>query len=271
MNDQFDAFADSVGLDDLLAARDAFKAEIEAAYAHIDHARALHDATPFERGAGMYRTGFDALPRFRFHSAKQDDIYTAEKFVKGYDARAWQHLMQASGLTAYMSKEALEAWDQSVYEKTTPAFERALVVSRFDDLFLNRHAMLDSSVLSIYRRLSWNPLINQPTLLGSKIVLYGRVDTDVSIDTARTIDDLVGYMHVADERSQPDPRSAFMRFAHRPPISADGHEDDYIRVAGYRSGSLHVFFKRVDLIDRMNHAVAAAFPKAEPPPTRWNK
>ncbi|MGO4395296.1 DUF4942 domain-containing protein [Variovorax sp. M-6] len=110
-----------------------------------------------------------------------------------------------------------------------------------------------------------------PVLLGSKIALLGRAGMDVLSETARTIDDLVRCMHASEDRRQLDPRSGFMRFAHRPPVSADGHEDDYIRVEGYRSGSLHIFFKRVDLINRMNHAVAKAFRKAEPPPKRWNK
>lgn len=258
----------STNIDALLLKREKFVAEIKAAYAHIDAAKNIYEESELG-GQGIYRTSFLSLGTHRFTSFGSEKIPTQEDILKGFDAIAWKYLMSESGLQSFMSSPDLQAWSDSIYDKTTPSFELQNIQSTFEKLYSERGSMLERGVIAIYRGLSWDYKSNKPVKFGKKLVISGgRSSETIPNDISSQIDDLNRFMHVADGQPQPDHRNGFLvKHGSKLAINASGFNSPYFEVRGFKNGNLHVIFTNEELVSKMNEILAKHHPHALPAPS----
>ena len=111
--------------------------------------------------------------------------------------------------------------------------------------------------------------------LGKKIIienlLYrwsnGRVTLDCSGREA--LDDLVRPFYLLEGRNVPDFRSSigaqYGEFLGNGDNVGKLLEGEYFTVRGYQKGTVHIVFKRPDLVEKLNDIIARHYPGALPP------
>ena len=130
-------------------------------------------------------------------------------------------------------------------------------------------------LIDVYRKLSWDYRTNNPCRLGKKIIienlLYrwsnGRVTLDCSGREA--LDDLVRPFYLLEGRNVPDFRSSigaqYGEFLGNGDNVGKLLEGEYFTVRGYQKGTVHIVFKRPDLVEKLNDIIARHYPGALPP------
>lgn len=260
----------SISIENLLNQRAAFRERVLEAQESMRQARALYDAS----GIGKYgiydSVDFETLgmPGFS-HPRESMAIVSAEEMIRGFDAVAWRRLMHSSGLKTFMSSSRLAAWDQTIREKKAAEFTMENIQATFERLLGERENMMGEGIVSVFRGLSWSHKTNSPVKFGKKIILrsaFGYLIA-LSLDKTRLVDDLVRFFHVADGKPQPDHRDNFAALhTYRNAVEASAYESEYIEARGFLNGNLHIRFKRMDLVERMNEVIARQFPGALPAP-----
>ncbi|CSV61784.1 DUF4942 domain-containing protein [Shigella sonnei] len=131
------------------------------------------------------------------------------------------------------------------------------------------------SLIDVYRKLSWDYRTNNPCRLGKKIIienlLYrwsnGRVTLDCSGREA--LDDLVRPFYLLEGRNVPDFRNSigaqYGEFLGNGDNVGKLLEGEYFTVRGYQKGTVHIVFKRSDLVEKLNDIIARHYPGALPP------
>jgi len=249
----------SISIANLVNQRNAFVERVQAARASIGEAHDIFLASGFDRGGKhpeMYDMSFASISGFR-HAIQDDKIF--EMLISGYDAKAWDHLMHESGMLSFMSARDVVDWGQKIQNREIPALTMDSIKATFSELHLKRKQMMDDGIEQLYRALSWSHKTNSPVAFGKKIILNGR-NPWVYSQNRLHVDDLIRFMHVMDDKPQPDHRDNFAMLSDHQPVSE--FKSDYISIVGFQNGNLHVYFKRPDLVAKMNEVLASRYPSA---------
>lgn len=95
----------------------------------------------------------------------------------------------------------------------------------------------------------------------------GRVTLDCSGREA--LDDLVRPFYLLEERNVPDFRNSigaqYGEFLGNGDNVGKLLEGEYFTVRGYQKGTVHIVFKRPDLVEKLNDIIARHYPGALPP------
>ncbi|WP_431307514.1 DUF4942 domain-containing protein [Escherichia coli] len=95
----------------------------------------------------------------------------------------------------------------------------------------------------------------------------GRVMLDCSGREA--LDDLVRPFYLLEGRNVPDFRNSigaqYSEFSGTATMSVSCLEGEYFTVRGYQKGTVHIVFKRSDLVEKLNDIIARHYPGALPP------
>ncbi|QYG04038.1 DUF4942 domain-containing protein [Massilia sp. NP310] len=253
----------SISIANLVNQRNAFVERVNAARASIGEAREILRASGFDRGGRhpeMYEIELESISGFR-HAVQNDKVF--DMLISGYDAKAWDHLMHESGMLSFMSAKDVEDWGQKIQKREIPALTMDSIKATFSELHAKRKQMMNDGIEQLYRALSWSHKTNSPVAFGKKIILQGRNDWPCNRNRAH-VDDVIRFMHVMDGKPQPDHRDNFSMFSDFQPSSA--FQSDYVSVVGFQNGNLHVYFKRPDLVAKMNAVLASRYPAAIPKP-----
>lgn len=271
----------SISIDNLLNQRDAIIASMAAARAELFKAQDLCSA----QNVGLGYIIADRHDYGRFQILQKDterDNYLRD-FTQRLDAQLWQRLMHDSGLRTFMDAHAREDWDKAIQELKTPALTRENIEATFARLHETRGDMFERGVIEVFRGLSWDYKSNKPHKFGKRIVVeyfmdsYGHASNYARADK---LADLERVMHMLDGKPAPDHRQGIVqtcgaiqrkRVERRPaaaaaePIPDRLAEDDYFRVKWFNNQNGHFYFKRPELVDRMNKILAKHYPDALPP------
>lgn len=260
----------SASISDMLIQRAKFISSVEESARLIKSARDIYEQSPMKNLGKYDDVSFPSLAshRFSFSRTSHEDLFDEKALLAGYDARAWKYLMIESGLQTFMSSGDISKWEESIFEKSTPPLTLENIEATFAKLHGERGVMLENGVLSLFKGLSWDHKTNNPVRFGKKAIIsltngYG----SVVLDSARLIDDLIRFMHVADSQPQPDHRDNFaIKMGYGDIAKIEAFHSDYIGIKAFKNGNAHIIFKRADLVDKMNLIVAKHHPGALPAP-----
>lgn len=249
----------STDIDALVARRNAIFKELEGARDAFDRAKNIYeDGAGFEsyKGSGK-REKFERFP-WRNSVNHSEDM---EAMMKGYDAKAWEYLMDASGLESLMSTSTCEGWHKQISNCETPPLTKENIVATFKDLFVRKDEIFEQGVIEAFRSCSWDHKTNQPVKFGKKVIFAGRWGNS----HLQEVDDLRRVLHVSDGKPQPDHRhGVYAEFLRHDSIGL--FEDDYVQVEKFKNGNVHCKFKRPDLTTKLNAILAKHHPNALPAP-----
>lgn len=191
------------------------------------------------------------------------------------DRKIWDRLMTDTGMYTFMSSCQRDEWNIQLMSDTCPKITLDNVLATFRHLNASKMQTFEQGLIDIYRKLSWDYRSNNPCRLGKRIIienlLYrwsnGRVTLDCSGGEA--LNDLVRPFYLLEGRNVPDFRSSigaqYGEFLGNGDNVGKLLEGEYFTVRGYQKGTVHIVFKRSDLVEKLNDIIARHYPGALPP------
>ncbi|EPA3184919.1 DUF4942 domain-containing protein, partial [Shigella sonnei] len=145
----------------------------------------------------------------------------------------------------------------------------------FRHLNASKMQTFEQGLIDVYRKLSWDYRTNNPCRLGKRIIienlLYRWSNGRVTLDCCgrEALDDLVRPFYLLEGRNVPDFRSSigaqYGEFLGNGDNVGKLLEGEYFTVRGYQKGTVHIVFKRSDLVEKLNDIIARHYPGALPP------
>lgn len=255
----------SVSIDALLARRDSYLEKMEAGLALMREAGAI--GTDLSIG----RPAIDIEPFERAATTSVFDPGAIELLRSMADANAWHYLLRESGLYTFMDRKSRGEWKKMIDRRDVPPLTRDNIEASFSSLYESRQELLERGVIECFRSLSWNYKTNSPWLFGKRVILssFARYDRVCgfcfSLDSCRSLDDLIRVFHVYDNRPEPDHRDGVWAQLHaKPRRGAQAWRSDYLSIKWFKKGTCHVEFLRPDLVEKLNGIIARRYPDALP-------
>lgn len=258
----------SVDIDVIIAKRSVYAHALEDAALALQRASIYGEADFTLRSAGRYR-------HFSFPSREG-----IAELLRRYDSAAWSHLLNESGLRAFMDSTSREAWAKALEEGTAPDLTRENVAATFTEIHAQRVSMFERGVIEVFHKLSWDYKTNSPRMFGKRIVMRGAGSFGLlNSDWCNRLDDIIRVMMVLDGKPEPDTRQSAwsllttdLRAAGRgialnwPPKDKQPKTlRDLLLLRGFKNGNTHVTFLRPDLVEKMNKILAKHHKNALPP------
>jgi hypothetical protein len=255
----------SLNLEHFVLQRTAVLERIKRALQALREAHAIAEAA----NLGEPRIHIEGLSRNSTPVTASDAPEAARRQV---DFGGWSYLMSQSGLLTFMDAKAREEWRKQLEGDDLPPLTPENIVSTFAHVHSARGEMFERGVITLFRRLSPDYKTNQPFKFGKRIILrfllsYANAFDHVFVNhtAADALDDLLRVFHVVDGKPEPDHRNGFYRLidqAHS--VKQSTLEGEYFHLRWFRKGSCHLSFKRLDLVDHLNHIIAKHHPGALP-------
>lgn len=251
----------SVSIEALLRRRTAFVARLDTLYSTLDELDDLGDASH----AGRHQDWLTS-DTARYGILDKSDV------IKRYDRSVWKYLFNESGLLTFMDAKARRELQENIHSGEVPELTLANIRSTFSVMYDSRDAMFRRGIVNIYRQLSWHYKTNQPVAFRKRLILefmlsfsfgmyhwaYGRRDD--------ALDDLDRVLHILDGKPEPDHRNSltaqFRSSIHHTKERGNTLETEYVHARWFKKGTVHITFKRLDLVDKMNVLLAEEFPDA---------
>lgn len=223
-------------------------------------------------GIGTIQTLLDAERHMYGRSVFREMLHRKdglEVAIKEVDLRAWDLLIQESGVKTFLDAQARADWDKALLEHTFPELTPENIKATFAQLYQERGEMFERGVVRVFRQLSWDYKSNLPVKLGKRIILepfirfFGGVPDP---DATNRIDDLVRVFAVLDGKPEPDHRSGtYALVVESVRAEKTTLETEYLSLRWFKKGSVHVHFLRPDLVEKANRIIAKHHPGALPP------
>lgn len=204
------------------------------------------------------------------------DCWFTEKTVKAMkaitrniDRRIWRDLMNKSGMLSLMDAQARDEWHKSLEKDDIPAISEDNILSTFERLHQDKHAVFERGVINVFRGLSWDYKTNSPCKFGKKIIVDGLVSFNrwgFSFTHGYRRDQLVDLermMTLLDGKTLPGNRADIAcRLSDHigQQRTSTVYDDELFRIHYFQKGSAHIVFKRPELIERLNDIIARHYP-----------
>lgn len=268
----------SISMDNLLNQREAIISHMIEARATLKKVERICGAQDINL-CHIIATSYDYNSHQILREDTPRDDYMRD-FTQRLDAQLWQRLMHESGLRTFMDTKARNEWDETIHKKETPPLTLENIEATFERLYNARGEMFERGVIEVFRGLSWDYKSNLPQKFGKRIIVpcfmdsYGHIS---SYSRADKLADLERVMYMFDGKPAPDHRTGIVQLcgsiqrkrldratpsSERPSRIA---EDDYFRVKWFKNQNGHFYFKRADLVDKMNKIISKHYPNALPP------
>ncbi|HAF2609679.1 TPA: DUF4942 domain-containing protein [Salmonella enterica] len=195
---------------------------------------------------------------------------TAMKAItRNLDRGIWRDLMERSGMLSIMDAQAREQWYNSLEKDDIPEINEENILSTFKQLHLNKGEVFERGVINVFKSLSWDFKTNNPCKFGSKIIVNGLVKCDrwgYSLNWSWQRDrlaDLERMLMLLDGKPVPDNRADVTRrlgdHIHEN-RGSNSYEDGMFKIKYFQKGTVHITFKRPELVDRLNDIIARHYP-----------
>lgn len=243
-------------LDDLLQARDD-------AFRHIaDARRSLEMASKLLAQHGRHLMPYGArLPG-------------EEAEVRGeLDDKMWRRAFDLTGFKQLMDAEAVAHFEKSL-SPNPPEFTEANIRATFIDLRLRSTEMFRRGVFNVFRYLSkaYRTNASEPFRIGRKVIMgymvgpstrYLSVKHGKSSDKLNDIDRV--FQTLDGKKFKPRTLESAMNAAFE---QGEVFENEYYRAKAFMNGNMHLEFKRLDLLDKVNEEIAAFYAEGALPDAR---
>ena len=189
--------------------------------------------------------------------------------TRNIDRRIWRDLMSKSGMLSLMDAQARDEWHKSLEKDDIPAISEDNILSTFERLHQDKHAVFERGVINVFRGLSWDYKTNSPCKFGKKIIVDGLVSFNrwgFSFTHGYRRDQLVDLermMTLLDGKTLPDNRADIAcRLSDHigQQRTSTVYDDELFRIHYFQKGSAHIVFKRPELIERLNDIIARHYP-----------
>lgn len=190
------------------------------------------------------------------------------------DCSMWRRAFDLTGFKQLMDAQAVAEFEKSL-SPAPPEFTEANMRATFIDLRLNACTMFRRGVYNVFRYLSddYRTNASEPFRIGRKVVMSWMVGPSfrrgLSIRHGHSSDklnDLDRVFQTLDGKQfQPRTLESAMNAAFE---QGQVFESDYYRAKAFKNGNMHVEFKRLDLLDKVNEQIAEFYAEGALPDAR---
>ncbi|MHA3363200.1 DUF4942 domain-containing protein [Yersinia enterocolitica] len=189
--------------------------------------------------------------------------------TRNIDRSIWRNLMLKSGMMALMDAQARDQWHKNLEEGELPAISEANILSTFERLHLNKIDVFERGIINVFRGLSWDYKTNSPCRFCKKIIINNLVKHNrwgFSLNWGWRRDqlaDLERMLFLLDGKPIPDNRgdiSTRLMEHIRDNSAKEVYEDEFFSIRYFQKGTVHLIFKRLELVERMNDIIAKHYP-----------
>lgn len=226
---------------------------IELALEHAAKA-APSQPSPYFRDVGQRLSERGPAGRARFLKAARQDV----------DRATWRHLLGVSGMERLMDQTAKAQFDDQL-KNDPPEVSADTCRATMTALFEDAPTIFKRGIAEAFSRLDRRFKSHDGFKIGSRIVLTNAFSEHGSWNyhykAEAKFRDVERTFYVLDGKQQPDRAAGIVGAidAAKPrnlQAGAFTAEDDYFRVRVFKNGNLHVWFKRDDLLSRVNRLLA---------------
>lgn len=197
------------------------------------------------------------------------------------DRGIWSHLVHATGLGSLMDREEQEKFKRSLEGKEVPEATVDTIVATFFQKTAEAPEIFRRGLVNAFSRLAPGYKTNSPFRIGDKIIFDRGLDVRTwndrgkssrsmyfySFDTAgKELQDIERVLRILDGKKPLD--RCDEGICGKINAAADAKEmsaeDEYFAAKWFWKGSMHVTFKRPDLIKKANQLIAQHFGEALP-------
>lgn len=209
--------------------------------------------------------GVYEMPYLRTHNDRMSG--TREEFLeacrKPLDRSIWGYLIAATSLDRLMDREAKEQFRAQI-EKDPPEATAANCIATMEALLGDSPTIFKRGIANAFSGLDRRFRSHDGFKVGERIVITYFATSDGYVDSRGRRDVLVDVERtfcVLDGQPQPDPSGGIVGTLALAKGSIWGAaaytaETDYFRVKVFKNGNAHVWFKRDDLVERVNLLLA---------------
>lgn len=195
------------------------------------------------------------------------DYCETEDYVKAVrrhiDRYAWESLLNHSGLRNLMDATAHEDFRKQL-EKEPPEFTVGNITETFISMANDAPAMLERSVVRVFEKLTTRRthVTNSAFGIGERIILTGAVGYygwNSYGYTRNMVSDMDRLMHVLDGKKPPEAQNVADLIGNAAYSKAKTVESEYFECKlFYGNGNLHIKFRRMDLVTKVNRMLTRA-------------
>lgn len=191
------------------------------------------------------------------------------------DGRLWRRAFDLTGFKQLMDAEAVKDFENSL-SPNPPEFTDATIRATFIDLLNNARSMFQRGVFNVFRYLSDDYRTNakEPFRIGSKVIMESMVEMSFRRGLCLRygtwakdkLNDLDRVFQTLDGKSfQAHALTSAMDAAFE---AGEVFDNDYYRAKAFKKGTLHLEFKRQDLLDKVNEQIAEFYANGALPDAR---
>lgn len=189
------------------------------------------------------------------------------------DCSMWRRALDLTGFKQLMDAQAVSEFERSL-GSDAPEFTEATIRATFIDLRINAEAMFRRGVFNVFRYLSDDYRTNaaEPFRIGRKVIMSYMIRASyrrgLAINHGGTdkLNDLDRVFRVLDNKPfQPRALESAMNVAFE---EGSLFESNYYRARAFKNGNLHLEFKRLDLLDKVNEQIAEFYADGALPDAR---
>lgn len=255
----------STSIERVVTGRDTALKRIEQLIQQLDAISGLTS----EIGGGTAQ-GWAMKAGHRYDSWLTEEVDKAlPAIIRNIDRCIWSDLMLKSGMMALMDAQARDQWHKNQEEGDLPTISEANILSTFEQLHLNKMDVYERGIINVFKGLSWDYKTNSPCSFGKKIIInnlvaYNRWGFSLNWGWRRDqLADLERMLFLLDGKHIPDNRgdisTRLMEHIRDNPAKYV-YEDEFFSIRYYQKGTVHLTFKSLNLIERMNDIIAKHYP-----------
>lgn len=238
----------------------------------LDHFADAFDALQRanKAAAAAAPSGVYDVPKINFNDARRylsgrDEMIA--RFRQSVDRAVWSHLIQATGLDKLMDKTAREEFRAQLI-KDPPEVTAETCYATMSQLVEDRELIFRRGIASAFSRLDRRFRSHDGFKIGARVVLSNMLSADGWWNHYQhhddTLMDIERAFAVMDGRPQPDRDGGIVGAVKLAKAAAGSGwgasafeaESDYFRVKVFKNGNAHVWFKRDDLLRKVNQLLA---------------
>jgi len=229
-------------LGDYIEARDIAVERITRAY------QTLRDADADAKGFIPHGLYYEVVPR----------ISVAEA-ISRTDERFWRVAFDLTGFMQLMDEKAINEFYKSM-EKDVPAFNMDNVRTTFLQLHQDADMMFKRGIVRVFQQFmphEYRTNSKEPFKLDRRAVIgWGTENWSglrVNHHASGRVNDIDRVFKTLDDK-QHKPRE-LEHAINAAFVNGNVYEDEYYQFKGYKKGTLHVLFKRADLLEKVNRLI----------------
>ena len=198
------------------------------------------------------------MGNYLYPLAFNSSLKCPDEFRKELDRRFWRHAINKTGFNKYMDKVARNDFDISL-EKNPPEFTMDNIRETLISSYHNAEHFFNRGLVNLFKRLEGKYKTNDAFKVSKKIILtnwfvcsYGELM--LNHYNEGEINDLDRIIKTLDGKEF---KEHGFSYELRQARNNKEYENEYLKIKMFKNGNCHLWFKRMDILDRINEIIAA--------------